>query len=107
MAPAFQNTWLMPGAFHSRALAQVDRMLVLYNPRDPILRRYRLIAPGAGAQALGYTGLVGLEPLGPLAGRVDQVNVSDEVGRSHDHDRYLESSYFPSLREYVLWRSWR
>lgn len=107
MAPAFQNTWLMPGAFHSRALTQVDRMLVLYNPRDPVLRRYRLVAPGSAAQALGYTGLEGLEGLGPLARRIDQINVSDEVGRSHDEERYLVSSYFSRVREYVLWLTWR
>ncbi|MBW3600811.1 MAG: hypothetical protein KY475_26535 [Planctomycetes bacterium] len=107
MAPAFQNTWLLPGAFHARALTQVERMLVLYNPRDPVLRRYRLLAPGANAQALGYTGLEGLERLGPLAYRVIQIDVSDEVGLTHDQDRYLYSSYFRRVREYLLWRTWR
>jgi hypothetical protein len=104
LAPAFENTWLLPGSFHSRALTMVDRMLVLYNPRDPILRRFRLIA---GGDALGYTGLAGLDQRSPLARRVEEIDVSDEVGRRHDQDRYLNSSYFRLARDFLLWRTWR
>jgi hypothetical protein len=107
LAPAFQNTWLLPGNFHELALTQVERMLVLYNSADPVLRRYRLISSTANAQALGYTGLVGLERLGPLARRVEQWDLRSEVGHSHDELRYLDSSYFAMGREYVLWRTRR
>jgi hypothetical protein len=105
LAPAFHNTWLLPGALHALALTQVERMFVLYNPLDPVLRRYRLISPTSDPQALGATGLVGLDRLGPLAERVHQYDVSAEAGRTHDERRYLNSSYFPQLRDYLLWRS--
>jgi hypothetical protein len=107
LAPAFQNTWLLPGNFHELALTQVERMLVLYNSADPVLRRYRLISSNANAQALGYTGLVGLERLGPLARRVEQWDLRPEVGHSHNELRYLDSSYFAMGREYALWRTSR
>ncbi len=105
MAPAFHNNWLMPGAFHARALTQLERLIVLYNPRDPVLRRYRIVSPTSAPQALGYTGLMGLERLGPLARRVEQWNVSDEVGRRHDEQRHLNSSYFIRMREFLVWRT--
>ncbi len=105
LAPAFHNTWLLPGAFHDGALTQVERLIVLYNPRDPVLRRYRIVSPSSAPQALGYTGLVGLEGLGPLAQRVEQWNVADEVGRRHDEERYLYSSYFIRMRDYLVWRT--
>jgi hypothetical protein len=107
LAPAFQNTWLLPGNFHELALTQVERMLVLYNSADPVLRRYRLLSGTPDAQALGYTGLVGLERLGPLSRRVEQWDLRSEVGHSHNELRYLDSSYFGMGREYLLWRTWR
>jgi hypothetical protein len=107
LAPAFHNTWLLPGEFHSRTLTQVERLLVIYNRLDPVLRRYRLVAPGSRAQALGFTGLAGLERLGPQALRVEQFDMTSEVGRSHDELDYLNTSAFAAMREYLLWRTWR
>jgi hypothetical protein len=103
LAPACHNTWLLPGSFHSRALTQVDRMLVLYNSRDPILRRYRLLSPATSPQALGYTGLVGLEQLGPLEGRVEQWDMAGVVGATHTEERYFSSPFFTTAGEQLLW----
>jgi hypothetical protein len=103
LAPACHNTWLLPGSFHELALSQVDRMLVFYNSRDPILRRYRLISPSTAPQALGCTGLVGRERLGPLEDRVEQWDVAAIVGATHREERYFYSPFFTQAGEHLLW----
>jgi hypothetical protein len=105
LAPACHNTWFLPGDFHEQALTQVDRLLVLYNSRDPILRRYRLLAPDASPQALGYTGLVHVDFLGPLEDRVEQWDMAPVVGPTHNEVRYFSSSFFTRAGEHLLWGS--
>lgn len=103
LAPACHNTWFLPGDFHEQALGQVDRLLVLYNSRDPILRRYRLLSPATSPQALGYTGLVGVDRLGPLEDRVEQWDMAGAVGPTHNEVRYFSSSFFTRAGEHLLW----
>jgi hypothetical protein len=87
LAPAVNNDWLLPGRRHGLALEQVDRMLILYNSRDIVLKRYRFLDPSR-PQALGYTGMVWT----PAAtGRVTQVDVTSWLGRSHQAEDYLNT----------------
>ena len=87
MAAALDNDWLLPGHKHGLALTQVDHMLLLNNPCDRVLRRYRFIAPDR-PQALGYTGLPMTASLAPHKHKIKQVNICD---RQHDWTSYLFS----------------
>jgi hypothetical protein len=89
MAAAMHNYWLSPGHRHGLALTQMDRMLVLYNSLDPVLRRYRYIERGARPQALGYTGAIFCDDAGELPGYVDQTNVACYLGKEHSFMSYL------------------
>lgn len=87
LAPAMDNDWLIPGRRHGQSLDQVDRMLILYNSRDIVLKRYRFLDPSR-PQALGYTGMVWTAA---AAGRVTQMDVTSWLGRSHRVEDYLNT----------------
>jgi hypothetical protein len=65
----------------------MEHLLLVHNQRDPAMRFYRL-SPVGQTRALGYTGLSGDE-LGPLAARVQSVDVTSSVGRHHTLMEYL------------------
>ena len=69
---------------------KVERLLVLYNPCDPALQRYDFSEKCSHAVALGYVGLPG-DCLAQFGDRLEQINVSSQVGRSHDENRYWYS----------------
>lgn len=56
VAPALDTDWLAPRGYHGLAGQNISRMVLLYNSRDAVLKRYWLIERGAHSQALGYTG---------------------------------------------------
>ncbi|MBI3464092.1 MAG: hypothetical protein HY000_13700 [Planctomycetes bacterium] len=87
LAPAMDNDWLIPGRRYGQALEQVDRLLILYNSRDIVLKRYRFLDPSR-PQALGYTGMVWTAA---AAGRVTQIDVTSWLGRSHQAEDYLNT----------------
>ncbi len=91
LAPGMDNHWWLPGAYHGECFAQVDRLLLLYNPRDPILRLYPRVEPGRSAQALGYTGFCWTSRLGENADRLEQANVACRIGKTHEEDAYFAS----------------
>ena len=92
MAAALDNSWLTPRQRHGLAMSQVERLLVMKNPRDRALRAYRLLyGLFRGPAALGYTGMSGLGNLGPHRNKVSQLNVSNWVGDAHDWTRYMNS----------------
>ena len=91
MAAALDNDWLLPGRRHGRALSVVDRMVLLVNPRDRVLRWYRFLAPGAGASALGARGVASLNNLGSQRQKIEQVNVNPLVGGQHGWSSYASS----------------
>jgi hypothetical protein len=91
MAGALDSNALLPHARNGLALTQVDRMLVLTNPADEVLKYYRLLyGLGGKMQALGAAGAAGLRSLGDRA-KVAHWNVSRFVGSDHDWARYLYS----------------
>ena len=64
-------------------------MLLLINPRDWVIRRYYLIDRGSRARALGRCGVASLDALCENAYKIDELDVSQYVGRSHDFTNYI------------------
>ncbi len=55
---AMANNWLLPGMRHEHAISQVNRLVIMYNPKDFVLHFYpRLWGGRRGPDALGATGL--------------------------------------------------
>lgn len=91
LAAGMDNRWWLPGRYHGECFSQVDRMLLLYNSCDPILRLYSRFDRRPGAQALGYTGFCWTSRLGENAERLEQTNVCCRIGRTHDEQAYFAS----------------
>jgi hypothetical protein len=89
VAAAVNRDWLHPGYYHGLATRNMHKLELMYNPRDSILRRYWLLEPDSGAEALGATGPVRVGP------RVDGTplpvcahDCSQAVGIEHDEMDY-------------------
>jgi hypothetical protein len=89
MAAAFDADWVLPGEMHQRAIHQVDRMVVVTNRHDPAMRFFKLSTKNSRADALGLAGVPHVEKLGSAAKRIQCIDVSAEVGRSHIIYDYL------------------
>jgi len=89
LAAGVHNNWLQPGAYQEYALSQMDRLLIQYNSRDPVLQRYRCLERHARPAALGYTGMYVDESLGAW---IEQQDVRCIVGKSHAEARYFNST---------------
>jgi len=87
LAAAMDADWLEACGPHGLAPLAVDRILVVMNGSDRVLKWYSRIYGRHGPEALGHVG-----PAGTAGGRLEVVDVSCEVGRKHDFDRYQESS---------------
>jgi hypothetical protein len=92
LAAAVNHDWICPGNWHGRALEPVERLLVLYTTWDPALQRYHLVDRCSCASALGYTGIA-TEILGAFGDRVEQVDVTGLIGRSHSEHNYFRLDY--------------
>jgi hypothetical protein len=105
LASAMPYCWLLPGEFHERALDAADRMLVTYNPADPVLFFYPRLWGKGGPQALGLEGT----PEGRLdpatADRLVQANVRRAVDHGHSWKHYISSSEIVRRLRYELLRS--
>ena len=87
VAAAMDADWLEPCCPHGLAPLAVERILVSKNGCDRVLKWYSHLYGRHGPEALGYVG-----PTGTAGGKLEVVDVSCEVGRKHDFDRYQESS---------------
>jgi len=56
IAPAIDSHWLSQHGYHSLATQNMQRLVLLYNHRDVILKRYWLVDRVRGRMALGYSG---------------------------------------------------
>ncbi|MDP6553500.1 MAG: alpha/beta hydrolase [Pirellulaceae bacterium] len=90
IAAALHNHWLSPGGFHDRFSSSADRLLVIYNSCDPLLKRYRIIQKRGRPVALGHSGAWGLDD--DLAARTEQHDVCCSVGRTHRETDFLSST---------------
>ncbi len=106
MGAAMANTWLLPGMRHDRAVSQVDRMMILFNPKDFVLHFYPRLWGGRGPEALGATGLAA-NRLGPEQIKIRQVNIQPQMHRRHGWDYFADSPAIMSLvrRELLSHRS--
>jgi hypothetical protein len=90
LAAALDSDWLSPGRFHGLAVSQVDRMLLVNNSCDALLKRYHWIYHRrACQQALGYTGLFTARLGGDARSKIQQVDACCVVGRQHTLVNYL------------------
>lgn len=97
VAPAVDRTWLAPWGKHRNATFNADGILCLYNPEDPVLRRFRLLDPATKPMAAGYEGFVGNS-------MIQQYDCSPCVGRTHDERTYYrECPHFVRVLDHLLW----
>lgn len=97
VAPAMDQTWLMPRGKHQQAMLRMESIVSLYNPMDPVLRRFRFLEKGSHAVAAGYTGFVGNSA-------IRQYDCGSYVGKTHDEKTYFrECPYFGVVLDHLLW----
>jgi hypothetical protein len=92
VAPAIGDRWLAAGSQHGLATQNLEKISVLFNQRDAILKRYWLIDRVRGQMALGFTGPKHFAPrfdgsVLPVVGR----DCSHFVGLKHAETEYYES----------------
>jgi hypothetical protein len=96
-AAAMDSDWLLPGHTHGLALSQTNRLLLMVNECDPILKRYHFVYCGRNnAQALGFTGLACPHLLGDEQNKLFSLCVNNAVGKTHDWQRYVCASSIQS-----------
>ncbi|QGJ70476.1 Hypothetical protein PBC10988_21730 [Planctomycetales bacterium 10988] len=88
IAAAMESCWLYPHGRFGMALNGVEKMVITKNTQDPVLRWYPLLEKGRSPEAMGYVGVGGLwsRP------EVQQINVTNQVGKNHDWADYLRRS---------------
>jgi hypothetical protein len=103
LAPGVEDYGLVPGARFDLAIHRIDRLLNLYNPADPALKRYRFVSKSERPTAMGYSGIVGESRLGDASARITECNVSGIIGKTHNEDPYFASERVMSqVRNTVL-----
>ena len=91
LSAAIDNDWLLPGRRLDRSLSQVNRLLLVNNSGDGVLKRYHwLYGPRSRAAALGTTGLAS-NRLGPSADKITQLDAAPVIGRQHGCGPYFDS----------------
>ena len=88
MAAALHNNWLYANGCHELATSQIEHLLIQYNSKDPVLKRYHLIEKHGRPAALGYTGMYDDVSLATL---IEQSDVRSSVGKSHAEANYFRS----------------
>jgi len=104
-AAAEHSDWYLPGRYHGDALAAADAWFITVNCCDPVLARYRMIDKCSDPSAVGYAGVYGRNLLpADVSSRLEVVNVSNIIGKTHDMPPYLYSLWIQDrTRQYVLW----
>ena len=104
-AAAEHSDWYLPGRYHGDALAAADAWFITVNCCDPVLARYRMIDKCSDPSAVGYAGIYGRNLLpADVSSRLEVVNVSNIIGKTHDMPPYLYSLWIQDrTRQYVLW----
>lgn len=89
VAPAMENDWMSERGYHRLATKNLDRLVLLYNQQDTILKNYWRLPGIRNADALGYSGPTSFarrvdgSPV-PVAAR----DCSNAVGRNHSEIDY-------------------
>jgi hypothetical protein len=80
VAPAIESNWMSQRGYHRLATQNLDRMVLLYNRRDAVLKQYWRLERIKNSFALGYTGPRSFAP---------RADGSKLPVRSRDCSRYL------------------
>ena len=92
ISAAIDNDWLLPGRRLDRSLSQVNRLLLINNTSDSVLKRYHwMYGRRSKVAALGATGLPAVNRLGPAAGKISQLDAASIIGRRHGCGPYFDS----------------
>jgi hypothetical protein len=99
LAAALHEDWLLPGAYHGRALERTEKLLNAFNPCDRVLKWYRKVLGCGYSDAAGY---IGLAEASEHADRIEQLDVSSFIGE-HDWRIYLGSETLTGeLRRFLM-----
>jgi hypothetical protein len=103
LAAAIDGDIFLPRREFGDALQQVDQLLVMFNPYDPVLKYYALIDRYRRPRALGSVGMPSVRRADGPETRIRQLNVARVVGHSHIEDRYYASpSLMAEVRQVLL-----
>jgi hypothetical protein len=92
VSAAVDDDWLLAGHRYGQALTPVERLLLINNHTDRLLKQYRRIhGPRSKAAALGYSGLPGAGWLGADSAKIEQVDVARFIGHKHGCRLYFQS----------------
>jgi hypothetical protein len=106
ISAALDNDWLLPGRKLDMALSQVDRLLLMNNTSDRLLKRYHwLYGRRSTATALGKSGLPASVRLGPDGEKVAQYDAAPIIGRQHGCSAYFDSPRLTGLMQTYLFPS--
>jgi hypothetical protein len=103
LAAAVDGDIFLPNREFGEALQMVDQLLVLFNPHDPVLKRYALLDRFRRPRALGAVGMANVRRTDGVETLIRQRNVARAVGHSHSADRYYASpSLMAEVRQVLL-----
>ncbi|MCR9296516.1 MAG: hypothetical protein NXI32_27715 [bacterium] len=97
LAPAFDCEALGSCGKYSMALAPVDRLVNLYNPTDPVLKRFGWLDVQHTPEAAGFCGLLNFRFPADEAGtklaphpKILQLDCRTQIGKTHAEMAYLQ-----------------
>ncbi len=103
LAAGTEDDGLLPGQRFQMAMSRTEHLLNLYNPYDPVLKRFHIINKWEKPIAMGYAGIYGERALGAAAERITECNVSGLIGKTHSENPYFASEHVMSqVRATVL-----
>jgi hypothetical protein len=94
LGAAIHCDWLLPGRRNGLALTQVEHLLVSTNPCDPAMKWYPAIYRGCSPKPMGYGGPSRSGLPDAERDKIEVLNLSCYVGRSHKAFRYYSASPF-------------
>ena len=92
VAAAFNADWIQPGHFHGRAVSQTAELVLGTNRLDPAMRFFHLGSGRGHMDALGRWGVVHPQAFGAERRKMQSVDFTHAVGRSHALGDYLSAS---------------
>lgn len=89
IAPAIDSDWLEAGRPHQLALGRFEKLLLVNNSSDRVLKRYRFLDRSSRQEAVGFVGLTISDR--QLARKIQQIDASHLVGKVHHWHQHFES----------------
>lgn len=91
LAAAIDRDWITRKGRYANALDRIERLVLLVNPHDRVLRWYPYLPGGTGGEALGYAGLCGIRHRGEHFDKIVELNVTRMIHRHHAWEFYVGS----------------